>query len=227
MGMAGVPERNHSRERTVEVKVFFVSSMLLMSFAMQAAAAASDETAARIRPLPPPGSIEANPGWPTPKNRSDVDTVEHLVSALYDVISGPAGKPRDWDRFRSLFLPDGRLGVIRADAPAKENQPARHSDALFRTPDMYVERNDPYFKTSGFFERGIANRVELFGNLVQVWSTYESRHAMTDLAPFARGINSIQIVHAQGRFWLASLMWDDERPGLTLPEKYLGAMSPQ
>ena len=74
---------------------------------------------------------------------------------------------------------------------------------------------------NGFFERGIANRIEEFGNLVHVWSTYESRHAMTDSAPFARGINSIQIVHAQGRFWLASITWDDERPGLTLPEKYL------
>ena len=60
-----------------------------------------------------------------------------------------------------------------------------------------------------------------FGNLVHVWSTYESRHAADDAKPFTRGINSIQIIHAQGRYWVASIMWDDERPGLTLPEKYL------
>jgi hypothetical protein len=201
---------------------FFASSLLVINFAFQMPAAAS-ETAAAVRAPPLPGSIDAHPGWPAARNSGDVDTVEHLVSSLYDVISGPAGKPRDWDRFRSLFLPDGRLGVIRADAPAKDNQPARHGDAVFRTPDVYVERNDPYFKTNGFFERGIANRVEEFGNLVQVWSTYESRHTMADSAPFARGINSIQIVRAQGRFWLANVMWDDERPGLTLPEKYLRA----
>jgi hypothetical protein len=56
---------------------------------------------------------------------------------------------------------------------------------------------------------------------VHVWSTYESRHAAGDAKPFARGVNSIQIVHAQGRYWLASVLWDDERPGLTLPQKYL------
>jgi hypothetical protein len=204
----------------------FAASVLVMSAALQMSAAAA-ETAAPVPPPPLPGSIDAHPAWPHAKNPGDVDTVEHLVSSLYDVISGPAGKPRDWDRFRSLFLPDGRLAVIRADAPAKDNQPERKSDAVFRTPDNYVERNDPYFKSNGFFERTIANRVEEFGNLVHVWSTYESRHTLMDSAPFARGINSIQIVHAQGRFWLANVMWDDERPGLTLPEKYLRAISPQ
>jgi len=195
-------------------------SMLLISFPLQATSQQSS-TVPRPAISPLVGSLAGHPGWPSAKNTSDVDTVEHLVAALYDVISGPQGKPRDWDRFRSLFLPDGRLGVIRADAPATANEPARKSDAVFLTPDMYVERDDPYFKTQGFFERSIANRVEEFGNLVHVWSTYESRHAADDAKPFTRGVNSIQIIHAQGRYWVASIMWDDERPGLTLPEKYL------
>jgi hypothetical protein len=111
--------------------------------------------------------------------------------------------------------------VVRPETPATQDTPARKGDAIFLTPDMYVARDDPYFKTHGFFERSIANRVEEFGNLIQVWSTYESRHAENDSQPFTRGINSIQIVHARGRFWIASVLWDDERPGLTLPEKYL------
>ena len=68
---------------------------------------------------------------------------------------------------------------------------------------------------------GIANRIEQFGNLVSVWSTYESRNAAGDPTPFVRGINSLQIVKAQGRFWVASIIWDDERSGVKLPEKYL------
>ena len=56
---------------------------------------------------------------------------------------------------------------------------------------------------------------------MQVWSSYESRHTADDSKPFARGINSMQIVHARGRFWIASIMWDAERPGLTLPDKYV------
>ncbi|MFY9744433.1 MAG: hypothetical protein WA252_07355 [Candidatus Sulfotelmatobacter sp.] len=199
---------------------FVTLSMLAVIFALQASAQQSS-TASQSAPPPLIGSLAGHPGWPTAKNTGDVDTVEHLVASLYDVISGPAGKPRDWDRFRSLFLPDGRLGVIRADAPATAEQPARKSDAVFLTPDMYIERDDAYFKAHGFFERSIANRIEEFGNLVQVWSTYESRHAADDPRPFSRGINSLQIVRAQGRFWVASIIWDDERPGLTLPEKYL------
>jgi hypothetical protein len=167
------------------------------------------------------GSIAGHPSWPAARKPSDVDTVDHLLASLYDVISGPAGKARDWDRFRSLFLPDGRLGVFRAGVPAKGADPERKEDAVFLSPDMYVQRDDPYFKTHGFFEHGIANRMEEFGSLVHVWSTYESRHAEHDEQPFARGVNSLQIVHAQGRFWIASIVWDEERPGLTLPDKYL------
>ena len=199
----------------------FVASGLLL--AMFATGAWAQSSSAAVPAAPPPllGSIEGNASWPVAKNASDVDSVDHLLAALYDVISGPAGQPRDWDRFRSLFLPDGRLGAIRADAPATADKAARKGDVVLLTPGMYVERDDPYFKTHGFFERSIANRVEEFGNLVHVWSTYESRHAADDAKPFTRGINSIQMVHAQGRYWLASVLWDDERPGLTLPEKYV------
>ncbi|MGC2283009.1 MAG: hypothetical protein WA603_23565 [Candidatus Acidiferrales bacterium] len=80
-----------------------------------------------------------------------------------------------------------------------------------------MQQNDPYFKTNGFFERSIVKRVEEFGNLVEVWS----RDAKDDAQPSSRGIDSFQIVHAHGRFWIASLIFDDERPGVTLPAKYL------
>lgn len=204
----------------MKVLRFIGSGLLLAGLAFQARAQQATPAAA---PAPPKlvGSIEGSPSWPAAKSTIDVDSVDQLIAALYDVISGPAGKQRDWDRFRSLFLPDGRLGPIRPDTPAAGDKPSRPSDVYFLTPDMYVERDDPYFKTHGFFERSIANRVEEFGNLVHVWSTYESRYAAEDAKPFTRGINSIQIVHAQGRYWLASVMWDDERTGLTLPEKYV------
>jgi len=197
---------------------------LALITALALAIPACTQTAAPA-PKPAPkaltGSIASHPDWPSAKNPADVDTVEHLMAALYDVISGPAGQQRDWNRFRSLFLPDARMGVIRVDVPATADRPARKSDAYLFTPDMYVERDDPVFKTMSFFERGIANRIETFGNLTSVWSTYESRHDPKDAQPFARGINSLQIVHAQGRYWVANIIWDDEHEGLTLPDKYL------
>ncbi len=171
-------------------------------------------------PNPLPSSISTHPDWPAAAP-ADVDTIEHLMSALYGVISGPAGQPRNWDRFRSLFLPDGRMGVIRAATSATADKPAFAGDVVLFTPDTYVQRDTPFFAKNGFYERSIANRVEEFGNLATVWSTYESRHEAADAQPFARGINALQLVHAQGRYWIANITWDDEREGLKLPQKYL------
>ena len=192
----------------------FIPCAVLSSGAQQSAPAAA--------PAPPAlvGTLAAHPDWPAAKNANDVDTVDHLVASLYDVISGPPGQ-RDWERFRSLFLPDGKIAVVVAESAATKDAPAHRGDAVFLTPEMYAQRDDPYFKAHGFFERSIANRVEQFGNLISVWSTYESRNTKDDVKPFSRGINSIQIAYARGRFWLASVLFDDERPGLTLPDKYL------
>jgi hypothetical protein len=169
---------------------------------------------------PLPASIVPHPDWPRAAP-GDVDTVDHLVSALYGVISGPAGEPRKWNRFRSLFLPDGRLGVVRAAMQATNGKPGSAGDVMLFSPDTYAERDAPYFAKNSFFERSISNRVETFGDLTNVWSTYESRHEMKDAKPFTRGINSLQLVKAQGRYWIASIVWEDEHDGLTLPQKYL------
>ena len=87
--------------------------------------------------------------------------------------------------------------------------------------DGYIERAGPHFSKQGFFETGVANRVEQFGNIAHVFSTYESRREK-DAAPFARGINSIQLVKLGDRWWIASIIWDAERAGVTIPDKYLG-----
>jgi hypothetical protein len=143
----------------------------------------------------------------------DVSSEEAIVRALYDVISGPAG-PRDWDRFRSLFVPDARL------IPA-----GRRPDSTYRvrvlTVDQYVASAGNYFQQEGFYERELAHRGEAFGQIVHRFSTYESRHAPTDMAPFARGINSIQLFNDGTRWWVVTIMWDAERPGLLIPDRYL------
>jgi hypothetical protein len=144
----------------------------------------------------------------------DVDSIDHIVSAVYDVISGPAGA-RDWDRFRSLFHTDGRLvssrrndkGVVLARA---------------MTPDDYAKRAGEYFAKEGFFENSAANRIEVFDHLAHVWSTYESRHAKSE-KPFARGINSFQLIHDGTRWWILSIYWEEEDAAHPLPEKYVGS----
>jgi hypothetical protein len=161
----------------------------------------------------PPVSIASHPGWPK-ANPEDVKSVDAIVAATYDVISGPKGKERDWNRFRSLFVPDGRLAPTVA-------LPDGRADLRPMTVDQYVERASGGFKANGFFERGIAQKVESFGNIVHVFTTYESRRNADDSTPFARGINSFQLLKDGDRYWVVSIYWDSERPGNPIPQKYL------
>jgi len=84
-----------------------------------------------------------------------------------------------------------------------------------------VQRTSAAFLKSGFFEGEVARRVESYGTVVHVFSTYESRRAREDEKPMARGINSIQLMKHAGRWWIVTVMWDQERPDNSIPSKYL------
>jgi hypothetical protein len=55
-----------------------------------------------------------------------------------------------------------------------------------------------------------------------VFSTYESRHALADAKPFERGINSFQLLYDGQRWWVVTIYWQGERPGLPIPPQYGG-----
>jgi hypothetical protein len=162
---------------------------------------------------PPASSIASHPNWPKAKP-ADVHSVDAILAALYDVISGPAGQPRDWDRFRSLFVPDARL------IPVRHAKSGNGADVLPLTPDRYIELSS-HALSEGFFEHSVHNTVNSFGDIVDVFSTYESRHAKADAKPFARGINSIQLLKDGDRYWVVTILWDQERPGAQIPAQYL------
>ena len=150
-----------------------------------------------------------------PADSVDVASMESTIKTLYDVISGPAGQARNWDRFRSLFVPGARLiptGGGRGGAPIV---------ARVMTPDEYATTNGPSLERTGFFEREISRVVETFGRITHVFSTYESRRTESDPQPFARGINSIQLMHDGKRWWIVTVYWDSERPDNPIPAKYL------
>ncbi|WP_374515500.1 hypothetical protein [Brevundimonas sp.] len=162
--------------------------------------------AAAQQPSPPPPVDVAAP--------ADVASPEAVVAALYDVISGDAGQARDWDRFRSLFHPTARLMPSGAD---------REGRGVVRsvTPDAYIARSEAFLLREGFHEREIARRSERFGRILHVWSTYETLHSLSDPAPFARGINSIQLFHDGARWWILSVYWQAETPEAPIPSDYL------
>jgi hypothetical protein len=193
--------------RIVSIAVFALSTTAVLA-----------QTAASPAPARPTGSIAGHRGWPVAKPE-DVKSPEAILNAVYGVISGAKGQPRDWDRMRSLFVPDARL--IPAVAASAANGGAAHSDAIVLSVDGYIERSSGRLTGDGFFEHSVHNVTEQFGNIVQVWSTYESRHNLDDAKPFARGINSFQLLKDGDRYWVVNIFWDSESPAKPIPAKYL------
>jgi hypothetical protein len=163
-----------------------------------------------LQPIPAPAATTAS-DRADPK---DVASADAIVAALYDVISGPAGQPRNWDRFRSLFVANARLIPTGAGADGKGRIRAM-------SPDEYAASSGPRLGQAGFFEHEIARTSETFGGVTHAFSTYESRRGAKDDKPFARGINSIQLFNDGTRWWVVTVYWDSERAGNPIPQRYL------
>jgi hypothetical protein len=146
---------------------------------------------------------------------SDVASIDAIVKALYEAISFPPGGEPDWGRMRSLFHPDARM------IPVKE------AGGALRVFDLesWIAHARGRMREIGLLEKGfveweLARTLETFGTVAHAFSTYESRFPDAG-PPFARGINSIQFVWDEGRWWTLTIFWDAEREDNPIPEKYL------
>ena len=142
----------------------------------------------------------------------DVASPEAIIAAMYDTISGPAGK-RNWYRERSLFLDGARLIPIGKGV---------HKEGGLEVMSLeeWIEDAEPFLAENDFYEKEIMRQANRFGNLVQVFSTYEARHS-EDGPTIARGINSIQLLYKDNRWWIVTVMWDNESQDNPIPEEYL------
>jgi hypothetical protein len=143
------------------------------------------------------------------------DPLDEAVLGLYSAISGPAGKERDWAGFKQRFLPEARMSVVIGEGEKGATMPL--------DVEGYIERAGPFLLQNGFFEREVARRVEQYGNMAHVWSTYESRMKEEDEAPFDRGINSILLVRTEAGWKIANVVWTSERTAGPIPAKYLAS----
>jgi hypothetical protein len=158
----------------------------------------------------------ATPEAPPAAKPADVASPDAILAACYDVISGPAGQKRDWDRFRSLFLPGARLVP---SGPKKDGG----FFARAMSPDDYVKMGDAYFEKNGFAENEISRKSERYGNIMQIFSTYASRHDAKDAEPFERGINSFQLFYDGARWWIVTIYWQGETKETPIPKEFLPA----
>lgn len=150
-----------------------------------------------------------------PANPNDVSSVDAIIKSVYDVISGPAGEKRNWDRMRTLFVPDARM-IATGKKPTGDY--GRRSMLV----EEYITGSGPYLEKNGFFENEIGRKTEQYGNIVHVLSTYESRKTKEDEKPFMRGINSFQLWNDGKRWWVINILWESESKENPIPEKYIG-----
>ena len=151
---------------------------------------------------------------PTIEARSqDVSTIDGVMKAFYEVISGPSGQPRQWSRDRTLYVPDIRFVAMSED---KDGRPQAH----VVTHQQFVDMADPQMVKEGFSETEIHRVTQSFGHIAHIFSTYETR-AKAAGPVTGRGINSVELFYDGKRWWVASVIWDDERPDNPISPDYL------
>lgn len=147
-------------------------------------------------------------------NPDDVDSIDSIILAVYDVISGDAGVSRDWERWHGLFAPQALLSAVVANDNGFQR--------VVMTPASYATNSGPNLERDGFHEVEIHRVTESYGQIAHAFSTYESRRLLTDQEPFSRGINSFQLMHDGQRWWVVSIYWQSEGPENPVPARYGG-----
>jgi hypothetical protein len=184
---------------------------LLFTVCICTAVAAQNPSAPQAQPEGPPAFSASDLAAKVPAAKpEDVKSIDSIMHAIYDTISGPVGD-RDWSRFRSLFFPQARFTDTKKSAQGEIT-------ISTWSVDEFVHDAGAVFQKESFYESSIVNQVSSFGNIAQVFSSYESRHQPAE-KPFQRGVNSVQLLNDGKRWWVLSILWDSERPDNPLPAK--------
>ena len=152
---------------------------------------------------------------------ADAVSVDSIVAALYTSVSHAPDASPDFEKMRAIFLYVGMF--VPPVRPGQEIMGSDVDGFVSRFEKSAPARKEKVEPSQGFYEREIARRQDCFGNVCQIFSTYESRHTSSDAKPFERGINSIQLVRDGKRWWIASVAWDTEKPDNPIPPPYLPA----
>ena len=149
---------------------------------------------------------------------SDVASPESIVTALYETVQRPPGGRYQWDRLRSLVLPGAWFlpNTEQTDGVAR----VMSVDDFIAWVDEQTVVGGP--DDRGFQEEEIAKTTHRYGDIAQVFSTYQ-KHYWNDARILGRGINSIQLVWREGRWWVVTVIWDEETGAGPIPGPYLPA----
>ena len=149
-------------------------------------------------------TVEARP--------EDVATIDGMVKAFYEVISGGIGQPRQWGRDKTLYAPDVRFVAMSL----RDGKP--HASILSHA--KYVNSSNESFVKEGFVERELGRVVHRFGNMAHVYSAYEWETA-GEKKERGRGVNSLEFFWDGARWWISAVTWEEERADNPIPKEFL------
>jgi len=141
-------------------------------------------------------------------SKADLAAIDATIRGTYEIISGPPGQKRDFDKMRTMFAPDALLRVVTPKGI--------RGGSL----ENYIAKSGPILEKEGFTERELGRRTEVYGNLATVWSSYDGRTASGSF--HERGINSFQLVKVDGKWLVASILWQEESKEFPLPDDMIG-----
>lgn len=143
----------------------------------------------------------------------EVGTLDGIIKAYYDVVTVKKGEKISYQRDSCLHVPNALVGS------AQKGRGGKVSLKLI-TLKQFHQASDAFLEKDGFWEKEISRRVENFGAIYHVWSTYETKN-VEDGPVIERGINSIQLYFDGTRFWILSWIFDNESKEQPIPKKYL------
>jgi len=155
-------------------------------------------------------STETTPAYKA--RPEDINSPDAIIKAMYSLISGPAGK-RNWPRLKTLYLPGARL----IPTGRRIHKPG---ELQVLTIDEWVEDVKDFFAEEDFYETEIVRHTDRFGNIIQAFSTYVAKNN-PEGPVIARGINSIQLLFHEKRWWIVTVFWDNESTDNPIPEEFL------
>lgn len=190
------------------------TAVLAASLACTAPDAGTEDSMADAEPM---AEVAEMPPAPM-ADPADVASIEAITTAVYESISGDAGVPRQWDRFRSLFAPGARLMPVASE----HGESGRTSTVTAISADDFATRTTDSFSADGFYEVEIGSVTETYGDIAHRFSSYASfRTDDPAEEPFNRGINSFQYLYDGERWWILTIFWQHEPDAGPIPAEYL------
>lgn len=143
---------------------------------------------------------------------ADVESLDGIIRAFYEVVSTPAGRSPDQKRDASLHAPGAQ---IRLSRPKPDGKP----HVLVLTLDeLYGQFGGP--RQEAIHEREVHRVTQRFGSIAHVWSTYVTSSTPNG-SPIDRGISSIQLYFDGARWWITGWSDEAERAGNPIPSEFV------